>query len=190
MLRDFFKQAMPRMLVGAATMEPAKGGRVTSSSSTAAPEMRALDVLLGNWRCDSVVYPSGRGPDEVVLRGTLAPVLGGAWYQWNFTQDPNDIVQPPMSGRYTFGWNPATAKYVAIYYDDRGNYLLQTTPTPEWVDGHLRFQGTTTLVDEGEVQFTDDITSRGPGHFRNEVTITSHGETRLHATLECVQEEP
>jgi len=162
---------------------------VLRNGSIAAPEMRALDLLLGTWRCDSVVHRPGRRPSEVILRGTLAPVLGGAWYQWNFTQEPNDVVQPPMSGRYTFGWNAATSRYVAIYYDDRGNYMLQTTSTSGWVDGHLRFHGMTTLVDEGEVQFTDDITSRGPGHFRNEVTITSHGETRLHATLDCVHEE-
>jgi uncharacterized protein DUF1579 len=162
---------------------------VLRNDRTAVPEMRALDLLLGTWRCDSVVYPPGRGPSEVVLRGILAPVLGGAWYQWNFTQEPNDVVEPPMSGRYTFGWNPAISRYVAIYYDDRGNYLLQTTSTPGWVDGHLRFYGTTTLAGEGEVQFMDDITSRRPGHFRNEVTITSRGKTRLHAILNCLHEE-
>jgi hypothetical protein len=189
-LRRFLSLALPRVLTGAATMKPTGGGPAAASTSTAAAEMRSLDVLLGAWRCTSVVLPPGRPPVEGVVHGTIAPVLGGAWYQWNFTQEPNGVVSRPQLGRYTFGWNPATSKFVAIYYDDRGNYLVETTPGADWEDGHLRFRGTTTLVGEGEVHFTDDITSHGPGHFRNEVSITVGGETRLHGTMECVREMP
>jgi Protein of unknown function (DUF1579) len=188
-IRRFLRLAMPRVLVGAAAKGSAEHDAVAGPPASGPADMRALDVLLGTWRCTSVVLPPGRSPVKGVVHGTLAPVLGGAWYEWNFTQEPNEVVPRPQLGRYSFGWNPATSKFVAIYYDDRGNYLVETTPGSDWDDGHLRFSGTTTIPGEGQVHFTDDITSRGPGHFRNEVSITVDGVTRLHGTLDCEYEK-
>lgn len=49
----------------------------------------------------------------------------------------------------------------------------------------LRFAGTTILPEEGEVFFTDAISSKFDGHFRNEVHMTINGERRLHGLIEA-----
>lgn len=154
-------------------------------------EMKPLGVFLGDWHCISTVYPRGREdrPVQGVFRGELKPILGGTWYEWDYSQDPTELHPQGQQCRYTFGYSPPMERFVAIYFDDRGNHLVEYTSSADWEDGHLRFTGTTVLKGEGhhgegEVEFLDDFTSEGPGHLHNRVSITAHGETWLHATLD------
>ncbi|MFD5185893.1 MULTISPECIES: DUF1579 family protein [Streptomyces] len=153
-------------------------------------EMKPLEAFLGNWHCVSTVYPRGREdrPVEGVFRGELKPILNGTWYEWDYSQGPTELHPKGQQCRYSFGYSPPMECFVAIYFDDRGNHLVEYTPSADWEDGHLRFTGTTALKGEGhgegEVEFLDDFTSEGPGHLHNRVSITAHGETWLHATLD------
>ncbi|MFE5406273.1 hypothetical protein ACFQ9Z_34025 [Streptomyces sp. NPDC056580] len=149
-------------------------------------EMLPLTPFLGDWECVSTVYPPGREDRPVtgVFRGRLSPILRGTWYEWDYSQEPNELHPNGQECRYTFGWSPALERFVAIYFDDRGNHVVETTPSADWEDGHLRFTGNIVLLDEGEVEMVDDFTSEGPGHLHDRVTLAAHGETKLHATLD------
>ncbi|MGH7745012.1 MAG: DUF1579 family protein [Candidatus Dormibacteria bacterium] len=184
-MSDFIRGSLPKMLAG----EMAKLHNDLDGSLHLAdldiPEMRKLHFLLGDWECETLVYPPGADPAPGRIYGTVKPVLRGAWLEWNFTQEPNTVVEKHQTGRYTFGWNPAVGKFTAIYYDDRGNCLVEETSGADYEDGVLRFAGTTILTEEGEVFFTDAISSKFDGHFRNEVHMTINGERRLHGVIEA-----
>ncbi len=164
----------------------AEGPAVDQSGYSADPKMIALSPFLGTWHCNSVVYEEGRESEPVhgLFVGKLSPVLGGSWYEWDYTQAPNRLHPNGQKCRYIFGWSPALGKFTSIYFDDRGNHLVAHTPESDWVDGHLQFLGETVLPGEGLVQFVDDFTSAGPGRLHNTVWITRDGEKRLHATLD------
>ncbi|MCL7382608.1 hypothetical protein [Streptomyces sp. 35G-GA-8] len=156
-------------------------------------EMRPLTPFLGNWRCESTVYPPGRedSPVKGLFRGKLSPILRGTWYEWDYTQEPNELHPTGQHCRYIFGWSPELEQFVSIYFDDRGNHIDAVTSGAGWVDGHLIFSGAILLRDHGgDVIMTDDFTSDGPGHLHNVVTITSDGIPKLHAELDFRHENP
>ena len=149
--------------------------------------MEQLQPFLGHWECKSTVYVEEANTIsqfDGLFVGTLSPILGGTWYEWDYTQTPNDLHPSGQRCRYVFGWNAGLDVFTAIYFDDRGNHLVEHTPTCQWDDGHLRFVGDTVLPGYGNVTFLDDFTTDGPGHLRNTVWITSGSSTKLHAVLE------
>lgn len=155
-----------------------------SKNSESHGKMDRFAFLIGRWEGDTVVHTSDGRSIPGKIRGEAKKILDGAWIEWSFEQDPNDIVEHTQRGRYLFGWCPVRQKYAAIYFDDRGNTLIEYSSDP--LDSRkTTFIGETVLTETGPVQFEDEISSDHTNHFGNRVHMTINGVRHLHGTFNC-----
>lgn len=153
-------------------------------ASKAHPMMKRFAFLVGRWEGDTVVHTADGRSVPGKIRGEAKEILDGAWIEWSFEQDPNDIVERTQKGRYLFGWCSARQSYTAIYFDDRGNTLVEYSSDPHDRD-KTTFVGDTILTETGAVQFEDEISSEHNDHFKNRVHMTIDGARHLHGTFDC-----
>ncbi|MEV7652273.1 DUF1579 family protein [Kocuria marina] len=153
-------------------------------ATSANPEMERLAFLVGHWEGETIVHTMDGRSVPGRIRGQAQKILGGAWIEWSFEQDPNDVVERTQRGRYLFGWCPARGEYAAIYFDDRGNTLVEHSS--DAVNSKaITFIGETVLTETGDVRFEDEISSDHADHFRNRVHMTIDGVRHLHGVFEC-----
>lgn len=149
-----------------------------------APEMERLAFLIGHWEGETVVHTTDGRTVSGHIRGEAKEILDGSWIEWSFEQDPNEVVERTQRGRYIFGWNAARGEYTAIYFDDRGNTLIEHCTRPLTSEA-VTFTGETVLKETGHVLFEDEISSDHKDHFRNRVHMTIDGIRHLHGVFEC-----
>lgn len=157
---------------------------LNSEIDNARAKMDRFAFLVGYWEGDTVVHTTDGRSILGKIRGEAKEILDGAWIEWSFEQDPNDIVERVQRGKYLFGWCSARQKYAAIYFDDRGNTLVEYSSDP-FDSEKITFVGETTLTETGDVLFEDEISSDHTNHFRNRVHMTIDGIRHLHGTFEC-----
>ncbi|AZZ55691.1 DUF1579 family protein [Rathayibacter iranicus] len=155
-----------------------------NGTKIAGKEMERLAFLIGRWEGETVVHASDGRTVPGRIHGEAIAILDGAWIQWSFEQTPNEVVTRRQRGRYLFGWDPVRQAYSAIYFDDRGNTLIEHTAQPLHPEA-LTFVGETVLADTGPVLFEDEISSDHDHHFRNRVHMTIDGVRHLHGVFEC-----
>ncbi len=100
-----------------------------------------------------------RAPSETsVVVGTIKPVLGGAWYQWDALRLPNEQMPNKALSRWMIGgWNATDKTFTALYNDDRGTYGVEHTEPGAATDGHARFTGQYTIAGK-KFTFIDEFT--------------------------------
>lgn len=158
--------------------------RSTLNTVNVHPKMEWFMFLVGRWEGETIVHTLDGRTVPGQIRGEGKIILDGAWIEWNFEQDPNDIVEHTQRGRYLFGWCPARQQYSAIYFDDRGNTLIEYGPESAETEG-ITFMGETVLSETGDVRFEDKISSNHVKHFRNQVYMTINGVRHLHGVFDC-----
>lgn len=157
---------------------------LNSEATNVHTKMEHFAFLVGHWEGDTVVHTTDGRTVPGRIRGEAKAILNGAWVEWSFEQDPNDAVERTQRGRYLFGWCSAREEYAAIYFDDRGNTLVEYSSDPFGSEA-ITFIGETTLSETGGVRFEDEISSDHADHFRNRVHMTINGIRHLHGIFEC-----
>ena len=131
-----------------------------------ADDLHQLDFLLGSFRAE---YVNMAGAEETsgVAWWETAPVLGGFAYEmWQ------KIPGPDITGRWTFGWNPADGKFVSHYLDSWGN--VGSTSCTGWVDGFLNCTGEYFALG-GKFVFNERFTVIDADHYRKECFVQEDG---------------
>ncbi|WP_430382299.1 DUF1579 family protein [Streptomyces sp. P10-4] len=164
-------------------------GRPTSrahKTGTAPAEMHRLDFLLGSWRCPTTVTAPGSPSETSVVVGTIKPVLGGAWYQWDALRLPNEQMPNKALSRWMIGgWNATDKTFTALYNDDRGTYGVEHTEPGAATDGHARFTGQYTIAGK-KFTFIDEFTKISDDHFRDVISAKDAEGTIVPAgSVEC-----
>jgi len=162
------------------------GRATTTTGSTSAPEeMRDLDFLLGSWRCPTTVTAPGAPSETSVVVGTIKPVLGGAWYQWDALRLPNEQMPQKALSRWMIGgWNATDQTFTALYTDDRGTHGEETTEPGAATDGHLKFIGEYTMA-KGKYTFIDEFTRISDDHFQDLISAKDGDEVVPAGSVEC-----
>ncbi|WP_179120000.1 DUF1579 family protein [Streptomyces tsukubensis] len=152
---------------------------------TAPAEMHKLDFLLGSWRCPTTVTAPG-GPSETsVVVGTIKPVLGGAWYQWDALRLPNEQMPEKALSRWMIGgWNAASETFTALYTDDRGTHGEESTEPGAAQDGHMKFTGEYSMP-TGKFEFIDEFTKISDDHFRDTISAKKGDQFVPAGSVEC-----
>jgi len=150
----------------------------------APPQMRALDFLLGSYRCD---YTPPPGSKAAVMHLTTKRVMGGHYYYTDATLEPGRLV-----GRSSFGWDPVDGKFIVQYHDNWGSSANYSSPG--WRNGHLVFKGPLSQVvtpsatgktDGVNMDVVDDYQVLGPGHFKDATSFTFPDGTTLRGSYDC-----
>ncbi|MEU6668499.1 DUF1579 family protein [Streptomyces sp. NPDC046727] len=165
-----------------------EGGTKTPAAQRGAvpEEMHQLDFLLGSWRCPTTVTAPGSPSETSVVVGTIKPVLGGAWYQWDALRLPNEQMPRKALSRWMIGgWNATDKTFTALYTDDRGSYGVEHTEPGAASDGHAKFTGQYT-IGKGKFTFIDEFTKISDDHFRDEISAKdSNGGVVPAGSVEC-----
>lgn len=168
--------------------EPEAGDKPSRATSTsplpAPPQIRALDFLLGSYRCDYTPPPGSRA---AVMHLTTKRAMGGHYYYTDATLEPGQVV-----GRSSFGWDPVGGRFIVQYHDNWGSSA--TYSSPGWRNGHLVFKGPLSQVvtpsatgrTEGvHMDVVDDYQVLGPGHFKDATSFTFPDGTTLRGSYDC-----
>ncbi|WP_225829262.1 DUF1579 family protein [Streptomyces naphthomycinicus] len=163
---------------------PAKSPKARSGSVP--EEMHQLDFLLGSWRCPTTVTAPGSPSETSVVVGTIKPVLGGAWYQWDALRLPNEQMPNKALSRWMIGgWNATDRTFTALYTDDRGTYGVEHTEPGAASSGQAKFTGQYTMA-KGKFTFIDEFTKVDDDHFRDVISAKDAGGNVVPAgSVEC-----
>ncbi|GAA2100724.1 hypothetical protein GCM10009801_73430 [Streptomyces albiaxialis] len=128
---------------GSAPKQAAKDARKSTQKKEAPrpapPQMKALDPLLGNWKCVQTDPKPPEGSEGTVSYMTTHRSLNGHYLYSDVILNPGNL-----RGRQVFGWNPVKHEYIRYSYDDWGTSESGTSPGPK--DGRLVFRGSGTEV--------------------------------------------
>lgn len=101
----------------------------------APPQMKALEPLLGKWKCVLTNPPPPVGGPQTVSYVTTRKALDGHYLYSDVTLQPGDLV-----GRQIFGWNPISHKYTRYSYDNWGTSDYTVAGAPD-KNGKISFVG-------------------------------------------------
>jgi hypothetical protein len=144
--------------------------------------MAQLAFMVGTWECVSSVSMPGQPPARHTLVAEIRPILGGAWIEWDARQQAEPGVPGNLNARYTIGWNEATAKFVAFYYDNGGSYGHGTSAGMR--DDRISFAAT--MVTRGApFEVVDDFIPSGPDDFVYDYLVRAGEEWTPALTTRC-----
>nr|QFU19824.1 hypothetical protein [Actinomadura sp.] len=149
----------------------------------APPQMRALDFMLGSYKCMDT--PPGGG-EQIENYITTKRDIGGHYL------DSAMVTPDLVVGRRVFGWNPVDRRFMSEYHDDWG--VQGNSYSEGWKNGHLIFTGTVKLVKkpsptgnaEGvEVNVKDDMVILSRNHYTNTQTTSVPGGISVQHFYDC-----
>jgi hypothetical protein len=161
----------------APTVKTTKGGHQHAAPLPAPPQMKALDPLLGKWKCDEAAAPD----QQFIINATRG--LDGHYQNETVTIDPGGVRAVA-----SYGWNPLDQVYFSQYHDNWGS--SSSTTSPGWKDGHLIFTGeviqiaapdATGHATGAHMQLKDDYTLVRPGYFKSTTTVSLNGVDYPHS---------
>ena len=161
--------------VSAAPATHAKAHRV--APLPVPPQMKALEPLLGKWKCDEKA-----APDQQFIINTTR-TLDGHYQNDEVTINPGNV-----HAIASYGWNPLDQVYFSQYHDNWGS--SSSTTSPGWKDGHLIFTGdliqiaapsATGHATGAHIKLKDDYTLVRPGYFKDTTTVTFNGTDYPHS---------
>jgi hypothetical protein len=185
-----WKHVTPVRIVGVALTVAVSGATVAAAAPVSAssgdrakphataplpapPQMKALDALLGKWKC-TITDPPPQPGKETVSYVTTRKALNGHYLYSDVVLNPGNL-----HGRQVFGWNPVDQNYVRFSYDDWGT--SDTSTSPALKDGHLVFSGEVIAVSApsstgqapgAHMKLQDDYTLVRPGYRTVSTTVT------------------
>ncbi len=139
-----------------------------------APEMDQLKAFEGNWKCEGKQLATPMGPEHPIKYTWSAKrELDGFWLVGHLDGKKSKDDPMPIKGTYQFTYDAAGKKFVALWNDNMGMWLSQTSPG--WQGDTMTLTGEMNMGGQ-KVTATDIFTKKGDKEMLHKATMAMGGK--------------
>ena len=150
-----------------APKKPFSGGGAASSAAPKpmagppkpAPEMKQLDIFLGNWKCDGSMKKSPMGPERAMQTSVSGKSdLDGFWVAVRVEEKKTKDNPMALKGNFNMTYDAATKKFEGLWNDNMGGWGHATSPG--WEGDKIAFTGDMFMMGQ-KMGSRDSFTKKG-----------------------------